>query len=179
MFERFTAEARAAVIAAQQVAREAGARQIDTRHVVVALAEANGPAATALRDAGVDVEALTAALRADATAAGLDPEALASIGVDLAAVRERTDAVFGRGAVDRAGHSPGHIPFTRDAKKALELALREAVRLKHPALDGRHLLLGILRAASPGREALAAHGVDLDELRRTLEGRKAPGSRSA
>lgn len=39
MFERFTREARAAVTAAQQVARDAGAREIDTRHVLVALLE--------------------------------------------------------------------------------------------------------------------------------------------
>lgn len=179
MFERFSREARTAVIAAQQVAREAASRTIDTRHVLVALAEQAGPAATALQKAGVDVDRLTGTLRADLRASGLDPEALASLGIDLDAVRERTDAVFGPGALDRAGHSPGHIPFTRDAKKALELALREAIRLKRRSIDGRDLMLGILRADSPGRDALAEHGVDVDELRRALEAHDAPGTKSA
>lgn len=179
MFERFSREARGAVIAAQQVAREAASRTVDTRHVLVALAAGVGPAATALRNAGVDVDRFTTALRSELTAAGLDPEALASLGIDLASVRERTDAVFGAGALDRAGHSPGHIPFTRDAKKALELALRETLRLKQKTIDGRHLLLGILRADCPGRDALTERGIDLDELRRALEDLDAPGSRSA
>lgn len=179
MFERFSREARAAVIAAQQVAHATTSRTIDTRHVLVALAEEVGPAATALRDAGVDVDRFTTDLRSALTAAGLDPEALASLGIDLAAVRERTDAVFGPGALDRAGHSPGHIPFTRDAKKALELALRETTRLKQKTIDGRHLLLGILRADCPGRDALTERGIDLDELRQALENLDAPGSRSA
>ena len=42
MFERFTKEARATVIAAQHVARDAGSRTVDTRHVLVALAESTG-----------------------------------------------------------------------------------------------------------------------------------------
>jgi ATP-dependent Clp protease ATP-binding subunit ClpA len=179
MFERFSREARGAVIAAQQVARATTSRTIDTRHVLVALAEGSGPAATALRKTGVDVDRFTTALRSELTTAGLDPEALASVGIDLAAVRERTDAVFGPGALDRAGHSPGHIPFTRDARKALELALRETLRLKQKTIDGRHLLLGILRADCPGRDALTEQGIDLDELRRVLEDLDVPGSRSA
>ena len=179
MFERFSREARGVVIAAQQVARETASRSVDTRHVVVALAEGDGPAAAALRKTEVSVERLTTGLRSELTAAGLDAEALASLGIDLASVRERTDAVFGPGALDRAGHSPGHIPFTRDAKKALELALRETLRLQQKTIDGRHLLLGILRAGCPGRDALTERGIDPPELQRALENVGAPGSRSA
>lgn len=179
MFERFSREARGAVIAAQQVARATASRAVDTRHVLVALTEGTGPAATALRDAGIDIERFATAVRSDLTAAGLDTEALASLGIDLAAVRERTDAVFGPGALDRAGQSPGHIPFTRDAKKALELALRETLRLEQKTIDGRHLLLGIVRTDCPGRDTLTERGVDLDELRSALEDLDTPGSRSA
>jgi ATP-dependent Clp protease ATP-binding subunit ClpA len=179
MFERFSREGRGAVISAQEVARATASRTVDTRHVLVALAEGLGPVATVLRNAGNDVDRFSTELRSELTAAGLDPEALASLGIDLAAVREHTDAVFGPGALDRAGHSPGHIPFTRDAKKALELALRETLRLKHKTIDGRHLLLGILRADCPGRDALTEWGINLDELRRALEDVDAPGSRSA
>ncbi|MGA3564437.1 Clp protease N-terminal domain-containing protein [Melissospora conviva] len=179
MFERFSREARGAVTGAQQVARDTATRTIDTRHILVALAEGASPAATALRTAGVDIHQFTATLRSELMSAAIDPEALAGLGIDLAAVRERTDATFGSGALDRVGHSPRHIPFTRDAKKALELALREAIRLRQKSIDGRHLLLGILDIECPGRDALTARDVDLHELRRALEDLNATGSQSA
>jgi ATP-dependent Clp protease ATP-binding subunit ClpA len=176
MFERFSKEARAAVVGAQLVARRAGSRSIDTRHVLVALAEADGPAAHALRTVGVDPAGLATRLHDDLRRGGLDPEALATLGVDLDAVRARADVVFGRGALERGtGRVPrGHIPFTPDAKKALELALREVVRLGASTIDGGHLLLGILRATgSPAevvlRRTLAAAGSDPAALRAAVE----------
>jgi ATP-dependent Clp protease ATP-binding subunit ClpA len=172
MFERFSKEARAAVIEAQSVARAAGSRSIDTRHVLVALAEGDGPAPRALRAVAVDPGALAATVRDDIRAGGLDREALAALGIDLGAVQERTDAVFGEGALERATRKgrKGHIPFTPDAKKALELSLREVIRLGHKTIDGGHLLLGIVRDAdSPGsravRDALDVAGSDVDRLR--------------
>ena len=78
--------------------------------------------------------------------------------------------MFGPGALERAGRTPGgHIPFTPDAKKALELALREAIRLHHRSIGAGHLLLGILRAENPGRALLKRAGVDTDALREALE----------
>lgn len=179
MFERFSRETRLAVVAAQEVARAAGARTIDTRHVLVALAEQEGPASRGLRSVGVDLEALAAALRIELRAGGLDSEALASLGIDLDAVRERADEVFGPGALDRAGRSPGHIPFTSDAKKALQLALRETVRLGRKNIDGGSLLLGMLGADSPASDSLIRAGVDLVALRHALEQPSSPGSKSA
>jgi ATP-dependent Clp protease ATP-binding subunit ClpA len=147
--------------------------------VLVALAEGSRPVGLALQQVGADRAGLTVTLRTEVRSSGLDPEALASLGIDLDAVRERTDAVFGPGALDRVGRSPRHIPFTPDAKKALEQALREAIRVKQKTIDGRHLMLGMLRADSAARDALAAAGVDLDALRRTLEAHGTPGSSSA
>jgi ATP-dependent Clp protease ATP-binding subunit ClpA len=179
MFERFTREARTAVTAAQQLARDAGSGKVDTRHVLVALLGETDPVAATVRDLGVDVATLVASLRRELRESGLDREALASLGIDLDAVRERADAVFGPGALDRAGHSPGHIPFSRDAKKALELALREAIRLKHRTIDGRHLVLGMLRAECPARGSLVSAGVDPARLRAALETQGSPGAKSA
>jgi ATP-dependent Clp protease ATP-binding subunit ClpA len=170
MFERFTKEARAAVVGAQQVARDTGSASIDTRHLLVVLAEDPGPVRRALREAGADVDALAAKGRADLRAGGLDGEALAALGIDLDAVRRQADAVFGADALQRAGRAPGgHIPFTPDAKKALALALREAIRLDQKSIHTGHLLLGILRAESPGRALLVRAGVDTDVLREALE----------
>ena len=171
MFERFTQEARAAVVGAQQVARETGSRNIDTRHVLVVLVERPGPVHRALADTGADAAAVAAQARDDLRAGGLDSEALAALGIDLDAVRRQADAVFGADALERASRSPrGHIPFTPDAKKALELALREAVRLKQRSIHSAHLMLGILRADNPARALLLQAGVDTAALRTALEG---------
>jgi ATP-dependent Clp protease ATP-binding subunit ClpA len=170
MFERFTKEARAAVVGTQEVARDTGSRSIDSRHLLVVLAEDRGPVHRALREAGADAEAVAEKARADLRAGGIDGDALAGIGIDLDAVRRQADAVFGPHALERAGRAPGgHIPFTPEAKKALELALREAIRLKQRSIHPAHLLLGILRAQSSGRALLLQAGVDTDALRSALE----------
>lgn len=63
-----------------------------------------------------------------------DADALRSVGIDLDEVRRNVEDAFGPGALDRGvpdAHRSGtrHIPFTRDAKRALELSLREAIHL--------------------------------------------------
>jgi ATP-dependent Clp protease ATP-binding subunit ClpA len=176
MFERFTADARDVVVRAQTVARESGTRSIDARHLLLGLAETDGPAAEALTSVGIDPAGLAYDLRSELRTGGLDAEALASVGIDLDAVRASADAVFGQDALDRAGRSPvrGHIPFTADAKKALELALREAVRLHTNRIDGAMLLLGTLRGTgSPAeltlRRALVQAGSSPSALRLAVE----------
>lgn len=175
MFERFTKDARSAVVEAQLVAREAHSDQIDTRHVLVALAESPGPARSALSDGGVDVADLVTRARASIAAGdALDPGALAAVGIDLDEVTRRTEATFGEGALARAGRvlrgRRKHIPFTPDAKKSLELALREAIRLGSKEINGGHLLLGMTRAESPARSILSDAGADLERVRHLAEG---------
>lgn len=67
----------------------------------------------------------------------------------------------------------GHIPFTPQAKKALELSLRMALELNHNYIGAEHLLLGLMRADDGGAAAiLKAAGVDVAAAReavRTLE----------
>jgi ATP-dependent Clp protease ATP-binding subunit ClpA len=176
MFERFTADARQVVVGAQAVARETGARTIDGRHLLLGLTETPGTAADALTSVGLDPVRLAHDLRTELGSGELDAGALASVGIDLEAVSASADEVFGRGALDRARRSPtkGHIPFTADAKKALELALREAVRLHTSRIDGAMLLLGTLRGTgSPAelvlRRALAEVGSTPEALRLAVE----------
>ena len=156
MFERFTRDARDAVVRAQAAARETGSRSIDARHVLLCLAESEGPARSGLEAVGLDVEAFTDQLRIQLSQGGLDAGALASVGIDLDAVRARADAVFGEGALNRADRGSwgsGHLPFSPDAKKVLELALREAIRLHLNRIDGAMLLLGVLRATGSPAES--------------------------
>ncbi|WP_369371126.1 Clp protease N-terminal domain-containing protein [Promicromonospora sp. Populi] len=175
MFERFTKDARSAVVDAQLVARDAHSDQIDSRHLLVALAEQNGPARSALADSGLDVADGVRRARASIEAGdALDPAALAAVGIDLDEVTRRTEATFGEGALTRAGRilrgRRKHIPFTPDAKKSLELALREAIRLGSKEIHGGHLLLGLTRGDSPARRILSDVGADLEQVRHLAEG---------
>lgn len=183
MFERFTREARDVVVLAQEAAAQAGSRAIDARHVLLCLVESKGPARSGLESVGVDVPAFAVRLRTEVAEGGLDAGALASVGIDLDAVRARADAVFGEGSLDRVGRRRGyqHIPFAPDAKKVLELALREAIRLHTNRIDSAMLLLGVLRSTgSPAdailRSALDECGSSVADLRTVLERRAAEAS---
>ena len=175
MFERFTKEARTAVVRAQEEARDALAAMIDVEHLALGALEAHGGASVALQEAGLAPDALRRRLTGHARGSGLDEEALASLGIDFGAVNRAAEETFGEGALERAGRlarqhgrKRAHIPFTKDAKKSLELALREAIRLGEREISDRHILLGVLRTGGPVADLLTT-GADPDTLRRALE----------
>ena len=176
MFERFSREARDVVVLAQESAQEVGSRSVEARHLLLCLVQSKGPARSSLETVGLDVTAFAERLRAEVSQGSLDAGALASVGIDLDAVRERADAVFGAGALDRADRRwrSGRPSFSPDAKKMLELALREAIRLHANRIDSAMLLLGVLRSSgSPAeaslRTALGECGSSVADLRAVLE----------
>ena len=127
MFERFTAGARAVVVQAQEHARRLGHGYIGCEHLLLAAASGGEPAAAALRDHGVTpegVEAEIVRLTGLGQAAGLfsalDRDALASIGIDIDAVRAQIEAAFGPGALTRA--VPGTCRGNRPAAAKNPLA---------------------------------------------------------
>ncbi|WP_336084237.1 Clp protease N-terminal domain-containing protein [Nocardia sp. SSK8] len=171
MFEKFTKHARVAVVVAQEDAKELGASKIRPEHLLLGvLAHAEPGLAAVLTARGLTADGVRTALaaRADETPLGADDaEALRSIGIDLDAVQASVAENFGPEAWDRAEPEPkrgvfgrlrgtnwGHIPFTAEAKKSLELALREAIHRKDREIGTAHLLLGVLRAGEPGSTAL-------------------------
>ena len=77
-----------------------------------------------LTTTGVDVKAASTSIAENVNKTGLDAEALAAIGIDLEEVNRRAENVFGPGALTTTRKSKKHIPFARDAKKAIELALQ-------------------------------------------------------
>jgi ATP-dependent Clp protease ATP-binding subunit ClpA len=180
MFERFTPPARRTVELAQDHAKALRHPRVGTEHLLLALlAQPTTGSARVLNAHGVTLEGTTAALRAIRAAAGheLDAGALQAIGIDLDAVRASVEASFGEGALDQPGDGPGHgygrfghLTLSPRLKKAIELGLREAIRLRHREIRDEHLLLGILREG----EGLAAQllrqaGVDLTTIRTELE----------
>src|SRR5215475_8455619 len=122
MFERFTFGARQAVEDARAEAGLAGQDRIRSEHLLMGLALEPGPAADALTAAGLDADALRTHLRRGPLEPDgpVDAEALASLGIDLDAVRRATDATFGRGALDRV-RVPGRrrLRFAEDARQTL------------------------------------------------------------
>jgi ATP-dependent Clp protease ATP-binding subunit ClpA len=180
MFERFTDAARRAVTQAQSEARGLRHGWLGTEHLLLGiLADADSLSARTLWIHGIDHDLVVAAIirQIPAPAADLDAEALDTIGIDLSSVREKVEAAFGPGALDRVpgsrscgtGARFGHLPFTRRAKKCLELSLREALRLRHQHIADGHILLGILREGEGmAAQILAEAGVDIDALRRDV-----------
>jgi ATP-dependent Clp protease ATP-binding subunit ClpA len=177
-FERFTEKARTAVVLAQQGARERGDDTIDTGHLLRALfAVPDNLAVMVLEGFSVrraDVESDLDRHRPPAPGAPSDAGALASLGIDLDEVRRRVEEAFGPGALDRVRRPRGrrwggHIPFAKGSKKALELALREAIGMGHNYIGTEHLLLGMLRGDGPAHDVLVARGVDLAAARVIVE----------
>ena len=170
MFERFTDEARRAVVVAQEEARELRADRVEPVHLLLALTRDPSRGGSALRAAGVDHDRLAPVVAA--VGDPLDPDALAALGVDLAQVRASAEAVFGAGALDRGRRSSGgHLPFADGSKRALEESLRAAVRRKERRLDSGHVLLGVLAVGDPtvGR-VLARLGTDAGSLQDRVGG---------
>ena len=96
---------------------------------------------------------------------GLTARVLTAEGVSPDHVRASVSSALGPGQ----GETTGHIPFSTDAKKVLELSLREAIRSQSDHIGERHILLGLLRdERSLGAETLAELGIDRRHVERDL-----------
>jgi ATP-dependent Clp protease ATP-binding subunit ClpA len=169
MFERFTDQARECVTQAQDEARKLGHGYIGTEHLLVAVcAEKQGLGGHVLRQHGVTPEGLRDDIVRIIGRGGPDPDALATIGIDLDAVRARVEETFGPGALDP--WRGGRIPFTPRSKKALELALRTAVHLGDNFIASEHLLLGLARTDDGvAARMLSERGLTLARLEQAVD----------
>ena len=109
MFERFTDTAREIVVQAQANARRLGHNWIGCEHLLMGAAMTDDAVGAILRDHGVTRERIEATILSTMGQPGaLDKEALASIGIDLDAVRARVEAAFGPGALTRPLPAESH-----------------------------------------------------------------------
>ena len=132
----------------------------------------------------------------------IDAEALATIGIDLDAVRARVERAFGPGALSYPvrcsrrpawrrirlpGHRPsrrhhsrsgGHLPFTTRAKQMLECAQREARAQQATTAGADHLALAVIATDGGGMAPaiLSALGVAEAPLRAAILDRYRPAS---
>jgi len=173
MFERFTRNARAVVIGAQEIAAQAGAPEVRPAHLLESIARTDDTLAMQLlAELGASGEELRRVVRglnaqySDGLDAD-DAEALKLLGIDLEEVISRIDGPLndGRGLIPK-----GHKRFARESKKVLELSLREAHRLGDGFIGTEHVLLGILRQGdSTALETLQAFDLTVADVRRAVD----------
>jgi ATP-dependent Clp protease ATP-binding subunit ClpA len=182
MLERFTVQGRQVIVGAQTERRRLRHEYIGTEHLLLGLLDDRAStAAGILRDAGVDADRVRGEIerhvdKGPAELGESDAEALRSIGIDLDAVRATVEEAFGEGALE-APPPPGRrrlfgrryrpSRLSPRARKVLELAVREAVQLRHHHIGPEHILLGLLREGQGlAAQILTRSGLDLPELRR-------------
>src|SRR5262249_1309909 len=96
---------------------------------------------------------------------GVAAETLESRGISLAAVREQVEEIIGHGRWT----PPVNIPYAPQAKKVLDMSLREALALGHHTIGTEHILLGMIReGSSPAAQVLATLGADLSRVRQQV-----------
>jgi ATP-dependent Clp protease ATP-binding subunit ClpA len=171
MFERFTDSARQAVAAAEQESRDLNSGHIGTEHLLIALsAEPQGLGGRILRHMGATPDGLRADARRHAGPSAIDPDALATLGIDFDEVKRRVEEAFGPGALSRGHECEGHIPFAPAAKKSLELSLRGARALGDQFIGSEHLLLGIARTEQgAAAQILNERGIDVKRLEAAVQ----------
>jgi ATP-dependent Clp protease ATP-binding subunit ClpA len=140
VFERFSTDARQALILGGEETRTLSDGRIGTEHILLGL------------------------LRQENTVAA---DVLTTLGVTLDAVRvEIVRLARPDEEPSESLEELGHTPFTPRAKAVLELSLREALSLGSNSIETEHVLLGLVRKSDGlASRILADMGVDTQRVR--------------
>ena len=158
------------LFAGAEQARQLGHNYIGTEHVLFALVCRPASGAThVLAPLGLSAESVEAALACwlpnNTRSAKIDPQALAELGIDFDAVRERLEQTFGPGALERT-HS-ACLGICPRLKLALAYALDHAAA--GPVYD-EHVLLGMLSVSdSVAARILGDFGVTFETAQAVLD----------
>jgi ATP-dependent Clp protease ATP-binding subunit ClpC len=140
MFERFTDQARRVIALAQEEARTRDCRRVGTEHLLLGLIQEREGIALAV---------------------------LESLGISPEMVRRQVAEITGQGQGQES--SAGYAQYTLRAKKALDLARREALQLGHHHIGTEHILLSLIREGEgPAAQALLELGADLSLVRQQV-----------
>ena len=149
-------------------ARRLGHNYVGTEHVLLALTRnPQSDATKVLTELGVTNEAIrTSSFLAAIWSPRIDPDALATLGIDLGTVRERLEETFGHGALEqtRGGMLDPTGAGIRCVAPRLKQALADAVhRAGDQPVRDEHVLLGMLSVPdSVAARTLAELGVALE-----------------
>jgi ATP-dependent Clp protease ATP-binding subunit ClpA len=149
-------------------ARRLDQAYVGSEHVLLGLAsDPGGVTASVLGRLGATSQRIEAEIRRNPGAPppmGIDPQALATLGIDMNAVRARVDQQFGEGALESTRR--GCWPVEPSLKRALARAVDAAGR--QPPGD-EHILAGLLAVQeSRAARVLRQLGVAEDVLYRAL-----------
>ena len=99
---------------------------------------------------------------------GVAAVALTQLGVDADAITARVTEAIAPGA----SVPEGRLPFTPRAKTALEMTMREALKLGHNYIGTEHMILALANASDGGvaADVLTELGVSAAALRETIRG---------
>lgn len=151
-------------------ARRLGHDYVGTEHVLLVLTRnPDGGATAVLRQLGVSADAVDEGLAGwlGTSRPKIDPDALAALGIDFEAVRERLEATFGPGALEQT--RAGCLGIRPRLKMALAYALDHADQ--RPLAD-EHILLGMLSVPDcVAARVLAKLGVSLMAAQAALASR--------
>jgi ATP-dependent Clp protease ATP-binding subunit ClpA len=140
MFERFTDQARRVMGLAQEEAKARNCRRVGTEHLLLGLIQEREGIALAV---------------------------LESLGISPEMVRRQVEEITGQGQAQEP--SGGYTQYTLRAKKALDLARREALQLGHHHIGTEHILLSLIREGEgPAAQALLELGADLSLVRQQV-----------
>jgi ATP-dependent Clp protease ATP-binding subunit ClpA len=96
---------------------------------------------------------------------GIAAASLEALGISRAAVREQVEEIIGTGR----WAPPVNIPYAPQAKRVLDMSLREALALGHHTIGTEHILLGLIREGeSPAARVLASLGAELSLVRQQV-----------
>jgi ATP-dependent Clp protease ATP-binding subunit ClpA len=163
MFERFDPDARAAIAKAREEAARAGSKEIRTEHLLLGLMDKPGDATDVLEAVQADPDEVRAAVPQVEAARSAAPDA-----PDTADAPEApaTAEVPPGDATPPGPAVPLDLRLTRNARRALDLALRTAHRFRHDHVSSGHLLLSIIEQPDSGAvEALKVAGIHVGTLR--------------
>jgi ATP-dependent Clp protease ATP-binding subunit ClpA len=93
---------------------------------------------------------------------GVGKYVLRSFDVSIAELTSRIEQYIAPDATK----AKGHLPFSPQSQKVLELSLRESLALEHTHVGTEHLLLGLLREGKGiAAKSLSDSGIYIDRLR--------------
>ncbi len=159
IFNRFAKEARMCVESAIKEARALGHDSVGDEDLLLGILRSGEEITVeALSSLGVTLEA------ARYESERMLSDALSSVGISLEDIRREAGGAFSMSIPDDR-----RIPFSPRAKKVLEQAFREAVRLRDNYIGARHILLGIVRSEDgTAVRMLSCLGVSAEALEERL-----------
>jgi len=140
-FNRFTLKAQEAIQAAQDLALERNNAELKSLHLLIALLDKE--------------ESLVFV-------------GLAKLGVNLNALRAAVDVELNRLPRVAGGAQKAQLYISQEMMQILEIASREAAKMKDEFISCEHLFLGVLEVASRSREVLKNFGISYAEFVKTL-----------